>query len=108
MREGTVTVKGIPYARAGMYCLYMPPFSNKKSENLRDIGMYYIDSLTHNYTLDNDSTAFTTTLNLIRGVPMPTTLAQTALLLFDFEILPPDSGIADGEHTISRATRAAR
>jgi hypothetical protein len=37
-------------------------------------------------------------LNLIRGVPLPTTLAQTALLLFDFEQIPPATGIADGEY----------
>ncbi len=104
-REGSVTVKGLPYARPGMYCLYMPSLSGKKPENLRDIGMYYIDSLTHNYTLDDTTPSFTTTLNLIRGVPMPTTVAQTALLLFDYEILPPISGLSDGEYRIMKSFR---
>jgi hypothetical protein len=106
-REGTVTVKNIPYARPGMYCLYLPALSGKKVENLRDIGIYYIDSLAHNYSLENESLSFTTTLNLIRGVPLPLSVAQTALLLFDFEILPPESGMADGEYAIMKATREA-
>lgn len=104
-REGSVTVRGLPYARPGMYCLYMPSLSGKKPENLRDIGMYYIDSFTHNYALDNTAPSFTTTLNLIRGVPMPTTVAQTALLLFDYEILPPISGLSDGEYKIMKSFR---
>jgi len=97
-REGPVTIKGMPWARAGMYCLYLPAISGKRVENLRDIGIYYIDSLNHNYAIENEDMGFTTTLNLIRGVPMPTSVAQTALLLFDFEILPPLSGLADGEY----------
>jgi hypothetical protein len=104
-REGTVVTRGIPYARPGMYCLYLPALSGKKVENLRDIGLYYIDSLVHNYSLENESVSFTTTLNLIRGVPMPTSVAQTALLLFDFDILPPESGIFDGEYKILKALR---
>jgi hypothetical protein len=106
-REGTVTAKNIPYARPGMYCLYLPALSGKKVENLRDIGIYYIDSLSHNYSLENESLSFTTTLNLIRGVPLPLSVAQTALLLFDFEILPPESGIVDGEYSVLKATREA-
>jgi hypothetical protein len=106
-REGTVTVKNIPYARPGMYCLYLPALSGKKVENLRDIGIYYIDSLTHDYSLENESLSFTTTLNLIRGVPLPLSVAQTALLLFDFEILPPESGLADGEYTVLKNLRRA-
>jgi hypothetical protein len=104
-REGTVTVKGMPYARPGMYCLYLPALSGKKVENLRDIGIYYIDSLTHNYKLENESLSFTTDFNLIRGVPLPISVAQTALLLFDFEILPPESGLADGEYTVLKNLR---
>jgi hypothetical protein len=106
-REGPVTIKGMPYARPGMYCLYLPTLSGKKVENIRDIGIYYIDSLDHSYGLENEDLSFTTTLNLIRGVPLPTTLAQTALLLFDFEILPPESGLADGEYTILKTLRKA-
>jgi hypothetical protein len=102
-REGTVVSRGIPYARPGMYCLYLPALSGKKVENLRDIAIYYINSLTHNYNLENEDVGFTTTLNLIRGVPLPTTVAQTALLLFDFEILPPMSGLFDGEYKILKA-----
>jgi hypothetical protein len=104
-REGSVTTRCIPYARAGMYCLYLPTISGKKVENLRDIGIYYIDSLSHNYAIMNNSVSFTTNLNLIRGVPLPLTVAQTALLLFDYEILPPESGLWDGEYAILSALR---
>lgn len=104
-REGPVTTKMIPYARPGMYCLYLPALSGKKPENLRDIGIYYIDSLSHNYELGNKELSATTTLNLIRGVPLPTTAAQTALLLFDFEFLPPEAGYWDGSYTILKQLR---
>lgn len=104
-REGTVTIRGMPHARAGMYCLYLPSLSGKKPENLRNIGMYYIDSLSHNYSITNNDIEFTTTLNLIRGVPLPMTVAQTALLLFDFEIIPPDPGILDGAYRTLQAIR---
>ena len=106
MREGTVTVRGLPYARPGMYCLYLPSLSGKKPDNIRDIGIYYIDSLDHDYSIENESLDFTTTLNLIRGVPLPTSIAQTALLLFDFEILPPESGLYDGAYTTLKNLRA--
>ncbi len=106
-REGTVTVNNIPYARPGMYCLYLPQMNGKKVENLRDIGIYYIDSLNHNYSLENNDVTLNTTLNLIRGVPLPTSVAQTALLLFDFEILPPISGLEDGEYTVLKNSRFA-
>lgn len=106
-REGSVTVKNIPYARPGMYCLYLPSLSGKKVENIRDIGIYYIDSLNHSYELDNEDISFTTTLNLIRGVPLPTNAAQTALLLFDFEVVPPEAGLGDGEYATLKALRAA-
>lgn len=105
-REGEVTTRYIPYARPGMYCLYLPSLSGKKPENLRDIGIYYIDSLTHSYSLSNKDVVFNTKLNLIRGVPLPTTIAQSALLLFDYEILPPESGVSgDGEYRILSALR---
>lgn len=105
-REGSVQSRYIPYARPGMYCLYLPSLSGKKPENLRDIGIYYIDSLNHNYSLTNKDVFCGTTLNLIRGVPLPTTIAQTALLLFDYEILPPESGVAsDGEYRVLSALR---
>ena len=106
-REGTVTTKMIPYAKPGMYCLYLPTLSGRKPENLRDIGIYYIDAVNHNYSLQNNSVESSTTLNLIRGVPLPTSVAQTALLLFDFEIVPPMTGIADGEYSVLAALRAA-
>jgi hypothetical protein len=101
-REGEVTVKGLPYARAGMYCLYLPT-EKGYIENIRDIAIYYIDSLTHNYSLDNTDVNFTTTLNLVRGTPMPMSFSQTALLLFDWEVLPPMSGLVDGEYTLLKA-----
>lgn len=107
-REGTITTKMIPYARAGMYCLYLPSLSGKKVENIRDIGLYYIDSIDHSYSIDNEDMSATTTLNLIRGVPLPISVAQTALLLFDFEILPPATGFADGEYrTVATARKAS-
>ena len=107
-REGSVTIKAKAYARAGMYCLYLPSRSGKKADNIRDIGIYYIDSLAHSYALQNEEVSYTTTLNLIRGVPLPTSVAQTALLLFDFEILPPESGLFDGEYTALKILRQAR
>jgi len=106
-REGNVVVKGMPYARPGMYCLYLPSLSGKKPENIRDIGIYYIDSLTHNYEIDNNNISYTTNLNLIRGVPIPTSIATTALLLFDYELLPPQSGLWDGEYLALKAAREA-
>lgn len=104
-REGTVTVKAKGYARPGMYCLYLPSMSGKKVDNIRDIGIYYIDSVAHSYSLQNEDVSQETTLNLIRGVPLPMSLAQSALLLFDFEILPPESGLYDGEYTIMKNIR---
>jgi len=107
-REGTVTLKGMPYARVGMYCMYLPPiFANRKAENPRDIGLYYIDSLSHNYTLSEDGINFTTTLNLIRGVPLPMSLMAAAILLFDFEILPPQTNLSDNETAGELAAKAA-
>lgn len=106
-REGSITCKNIPYARPGMYCLYLPTLSGKKVDNLRDIGIYYIDSLSHSYGLENENMSFETTLNLIRGVPLPTSVAQTALLLFDFEVLPPESGTSDKEYRILKTLRDA-
>lgn len=106
-REGSVTTRCMPYARPGMYCLYLPSISGKKPENLRDIGIYYIDSLSHSYGLENEDVSWSTTLNLVRGVPLPATLAQTALLLFDFEILSPMTGMFDGEYTQLKAIRKA-
>ena len=107
-REGTVRIKPKPWARPGMYCLYLPSKSGKKVDNLRDIGIYYIDSMNHGYSLTNQDVDDTMTLNLIRGVPLPTTVAQSALLLFDFEILPPESGLFDGEYEVLKILRAAR
>ena len=106
-REGSITCKAIPYARAGMYCLYLPTLSGKKVDNMRDIGIYYIDSLSHSYSLENDNMEMTTSLNLTRGVPTPTNLAQTALMLFDYETLPPMSGLSDGEYSGLKAARDA-
>jgi hypothetical protein len=106
-REGSVTTRCIPWARAGMYCLYLPSLTNKKPENVRDIGIYYIDSLNHSYGLSNESMDYTTTLNLIRGVPLPTSLSQAAMLLFDFEIVPPESGLSDGEYKVLKSIRDA-
>ncbi len=107
-REGSITTRCIPYARPGMYCLYLPSLNKKKHvDNIRDIGIYYINSLTHNYGLSNEGVNFTTTLNLIRGVPLPMSVAHLALLLFDFEVFPPASGFFDGEYEVSKLARAA-
>jgi hypothetical protein len=105
-REGSVTIKPKAYARAGMYCLYLPSLTGKKADNIRDIGLYYIDSISHKYELQNEDVSYLTTLNLIRGVPLPTSVAQSALLLFDFEILPPETGWTDGEYAAKAAARA--
>jgi hypothetical protein len=106
-REGTITTRMIPYARAGMYLLYLPTMSGKKPENLRDIGIYYIDSIDDHYSISDKEVDATTTFHVIRGLPLPATIAQTALLLFDFEILPPVSGIFDGEFQTLFAVRKA-
>jgi hypothetical protein len=107
-REGSVTCKCIPYARPGMYCLYLPTRSRGYTENLRDIGIYYIDSISHAYSISNTDVTNQTTLNLIRGVPLPATVAQTAMLLFDLEILPPESGLLDGEYELLSSVRKVR
>jgi hypothetical protein len=104
-REGSVTCRGIPYARAGMYCLYLPPIGGNRVENVRDIGLYYIDSLTHSYQLSNEAMQFSTTLNLIRGMPLPDNIGKTLLLLFDWEVLPPETGTIDGEYAALAAIR---
>lgn len=104
-REGSITCRCLPYARPGMYCLYLPSLSGKKVDNIRDIGIYYINSISHSYALGNNSVDMQTTLNVIRGVPLPLTIAQTALLLFDFEILPPISGLYDGEYQLMNSLR---
>ena len=108
-REGTITTRLMAYARAGMYLLYLPTMSGKKVENIRDIGVYYIDSISHHMGIGEKDVQAQTTFNVIRGVPLPATVAQTALLLFDFEILPPISGLFDGEYlTLSMAKRILR
>ena len=107
-REGSVTVKGMPWARAGMYCLYLPTHGNGYFENIRDIGIYYIDSLSHDYSLSGTDVSFTTTLNVIRGTPIPWKLSQLFLLLFDWEVLPPESGLFDGEYTLEKLLRVVR
>lgn len=104
-REGQVTVKMKPWARKGMVCLYLPTLRGSKVDNARDIGLYYIDSFSHDYSLNNSTASATTTLNLIRGVPLPTSVANSALLLFDFEVLPPGSGLWDGEYDILKTIR---
>ena len=104
-REGTITTRILPQARAGMYLLYLPTWSGKKVENIRDIGIYYIDSLSHQMNVGNKDVSATTTFNVIRGLPLPATLAQSALLLFDFEILPPMSSLWDGEGTLFQIAR---
>lgn len=106
-REGSITVKGMPWARAGMYCLYLPTHGNGYFENIRDIGLYYIDSVSHSYSLSNNDVSFETTLNVIRGTPIPWKLSQLFLLLFDWEVLPPDAGIIDGEYTLQKLLRMA-
>ena len=106
-REGTITTRILPQARAGMYLLYLPTWSGKKVENIRDIGIYYIDSLSHQMNVGGHDVSATTTFNVIRGLPLPSTIAQTALLLFDFEIIPPVSGLWDGEFKILQTARKA-
>lgn len=92
--EGIITVRGMPYARPGMYLLYLPSYNGQKVDNPRDLGIYYIDNVQDNYSIGR---ADTTTINVIRGVPIPTSAGNIMRMLFDWEILPPTPNIVDGE-----------
>jgi hypothetical protein len=83
--EGTITTRAIPYARPGMMALYLPD-KNGKSDDVRELGMYYIDSLSGNYSVGK---ADTTTFNLIRGTPIPWDASTLAHILMDWEIADP-------------------
>ena len=82
--EGTIVVRGMPYARPGMYLLYLPT-RNNKVDNWRDIGVYYIESISDSYSIDG---ADTTTLNVIRGIPIPISGQNLLKILYDWEIMP--------------------
>lgn len=82
--EGTIVVRGMPYARPGMYLLYLPT-RNDKVDNWRDIGVYYIESISDSYSIDG---ADTTTLNVIRGIPIPISGQNLLKILYDWEIMP--------------------
>jgi len=82
--EGTITIRGMPYARPGMYLLYLPTKTGKV-DNWKDIGVYYIESITDNYNIDGTDT---TTLNVIRGIPIPIKGQNILKILYDWEIMP--------------------
>ena len=92
--EGVIVTRGMPYARPGMYLLYLPSLTGKKVDNPREIGVYYIDNVQDSYEIGQ---ADKTTFNVIRGVPIPLNFGNIMKLLFDFEILPPSPNIMDGE-----------
>lgn len=92
--EGTIQTRGFPYARPGMVLLYMPIHKTGEMDDPRDIGMYYIDNVSNEYKLGG---ADTTTFTVIRGTPIPNTIANLVTLLMDWEILPPGLNLFDGE-----------
>lgn len=92
--EGTITTRGIPYARPGMVLLYLPTYKNSKVDDPRDIGIYYIDNTVNNYRIGSPDT---TTFSVIRGTPIPNTIANLVTWLMDWEISPPGLNIFDGE-----------
>ncbi len=91
--EGTVKTRCMGYARPGMYLLYLPSLSGSRVECARDIGLYYIDNVTHSYELGKPDTS---TFSLIRGVPIPMDMQGGMRLLFDWEIIPPMPALFDG------------
>lgn len=92
--EGTITTRSFPYARPGMMLMYMPSMHGGRVDNVRDLGVYYIDNVSDSYTLGKvDQTTF----SVIRGVPIPFQASAFARLLFDFEFLPPGMSLFDGE-----------
>lgn len=81
-REGSITTRMIPYARPGMIFLYVDP-KNGKSDDQRENGMYYIDSMTGNWKYGESAT---TQFSLIRGTPLPFDATSLSLLLLDWEL----------------------
>ncbi len=90
--EGTIETRKIPYARPGMALLYLPTYQGGKVDDPRDIGIYYIDNLNSEYVFGGIST---TTFSVIRGTPLPSSVANLVTLLMDWEILPPDLNLFD-------------
>lgn len=92
--EGTIQTRSFPYARPGMVLLYLPTHKTGEMDDPRDIGVYYIDNVTSEYNLGKpDITTFT----VIRGTPIPNTIANLVTLLMDWEILPPGLNLFDME-----------
>lgn len=81
-REGSITTRMIPYARPGMMFLYVDP-KNGKSDDQRENGMYYIDSMAGNWSYGGEAT---TQFSLIRGTPLPFDATSLSLLLLDWEL----------------------
>jgi hypothetical protein len=94
-REGSITTRMIPYARPGMMFLYLDP-KNGKSDDQRENGTYYIDSLAGNWTYgETDSMQF----SLTRGTPLPFDATSLSLLLLDWELTSYpgiNNGLVDG------------
>lgn len=92
--EGTITTRWMPYARPGMVLLYLPPLSGTDVEDPREIGIYYIDNLSHEYTIGK---APTTSFTVCRGTPLPMSMANLGILFMDWEIFPVGPNMFDGE-----------
>lgn len=92
--EGTIETRCMPYARPGMVLLYLPTAVGKEMEDPRDIGIYYIDNIEGHWSRNAVDTM---SFSVIRGVPLPNTVANLATLLMEWEVLPPGLNIWDGE-----------
>jgi len=90
--EGTIVTRAIPYARPGMVLLYLPSLSGSGVDNSRDIGLYYIDNIDYRYEIGKVDT---TTFSVIRGVPIPMNASALAMLMMDWEVLPPGLNLTD-------------
>lgn len=92
--EGTISTRGMPYARPGMVLLYLPSLRSKTVDDPRDIGVYYIDNHSYEYQIGK---ADRSTFSVIRGTPLPFSVSNLLALLLDWEILPPGLNLFDGD-----------
>lgn len=92
--EGSITTRAIPYARPGMLMLYLPALTGHPADDVRDMGMYYIDNMSTSYS---NTEVPTSTFSVIRGTPLPLSLNSILSLFFEWETFPPNLGLFDGE-----------
>ena len=92
--EGTITTRAIPYARPGMLMLYLPALTGHPADDVRDLGMYYIDNMSTQYS---NTGVPTSDFSVIRGTPLPLSLNSILTLFFEWETFPPNLGLFDGE-----------